>query len=862
MLAFAALLVIGCGNYTIAGGSGNGNGSASTPQQFVETHASIVAPKNGKEFNLTVQFVKKLSANYTIRLDRFRVTSIGGCVISDIKLPQAVTLNGSAGSSKEVFITGTFANAGCDATRYKFSYVQTVNDGIQTQSKTIYYDSAPTTGNANAPKPKPKSSFFNATSPLIITKSDTSYKIKVQLLKDGYAQSDQTVRVKAFDSRYGIISNPTTKTGQDGFAVFDYTSPKQLPDGESVTIVLTHDDNGTVISQNVILKFSVISTGNIGATDINTTLPTVVVPTQLRKIVLDSNSKTVDIPIKVFKDIAPYTQGSVRVELPQKVLNGTDVGQFDSYEVKVNAQGIALFRYTGPSNLQALLDNNDTGSIFKFYHVDNSADKQSVKVEYRVPPNPHVTRNYTLRVVTSGNFSMGIPNKEKSFNILLEAKDSAGNSVPLSTERITAITVKTTNATIAQFLDTASNSLVDRLNLNPVNNSSFILRSKTLSGLVPIEVTIGFDDINGVSQTLSTIVNVRVYSGPPTAISISYVKTMQDVNRSKYIDVLAISVTDSYGNKVNTRPNVTVGAIAGYAVDGREVSGKETNTTHRLFFGKKEIDNGIANGVISSPNGAHKATFTDPLQADVFRYVNAEGNNTDKLVVFGARKNYEAMGKWDINRTGANNTLDLIDDYFGVSRSGLYYAVGHNYYQDQCRPDGREWIGYTDSDSYRLDDQGTVIVKYIYDYHLTGKDVTIWVNLDGFQPDTGKKIRVGEAVKHTLRGYGFTKAPSAGYKVAKGTTAYATFVIWHKNAPERYRNGHFGHAVKSGSNCFAVEVASSNNFDARTCDNRVTIGTKTFGSTDGTAYVTYFLSAPIDKDCTFDITSILVAPEF
>ena len=252
---------------------------------------------------------------------------------------------------------------------------------------------------------------------------------------------------------------------------------------------------------------------------------------------------------------------------------------------------------------------------------------------------------------------------------------------------------------------------------------------------------------------------------------------------------------------------------------------------------------------------------TTPTRADVFKYVNAEGANSDKLVVFGAGKNYEAMGKWDFKKID-NNTLKIQDDYFGEYRSNLYYAVGHNYYQDQCQDDGREWLGSTDSESYQLDEQGTVAISYKYDYHLTGKDALIWVNLNGYQADTKKDTRIGEVVKHTLRGRGLRQVPEGGYTLDKGTSGYAHFVIWHENAPERYRNANFTHAVLAGSTCISTLVAHSNWNDARTCENGRTINGNYYGSHDGGSFLTYFIQAPADKGCSFNITRLLTSDEF
>jgi len=142
----------------------------------------------------------------------------------------------------------------------------------------------------------------------------------------------------------------------------------------------------------------------------------------------------------------------------------------------------------------------------------------------------------------------------------------------------------------------------------------------------------------------------------------------------------------------------------------------------------------------------------------------------------------------------------------------------------------------------------------------------LWVNLDGLQPDTGKKTRIGEVRKHTLRSTGLTHKPIGGYTLAKGAHGFGMFKIWHKNAPERYRNAHFGHTIKGGSTCFYRRVADSNRFDARTCSNIVAVDdngtTLHFGTTDGTSYVTYELWAPIDKACIFNIDDIMVAKEF
>jgi hypothetical protein len=597
-------------------------------------------------------------------------------------------------------------------------------------------------------------------------------------------------------------------------------------------------------------------------TDINNTpiivgdvkLPIVVIPKILKEIKLTTNSKSVEIPIKVFKDVAPYTLGSVKVELPLKVLAGFDVGLFEAYEVPVNSQGIATFKYTGPSNLKALTDNDDNESIFKFYHSANTSieNRQTVKVIYNLDEDTYTPIDYVLNITTEADdFSMGIPDKQKTFSVLL--KDSKGEIVDNSDVNITKIEVSTENALIAKILDTQTGTPVNSLILKNENNSAFTLQSEKLSGIVPLKVLIEFKDINDEVKTLSTIVNVRVMSGPPSAISVSYVSTSQDSERAKYEEKFAISVTDEYGNKVNTKPYISVGAIVGYAVDGQEASSKETSLTKRLFYGQNDIENGNANGEILSldDNTANTTNFEDNTvtRSDVFKWVNAEGANSDKLVVFGKGKNYEAMGKWDFSKID-NNTLALEDDYFGIDRADLSYAIGHNYYQDQCLDDSREWLGSTDSESYQLDDEGTAVVSYKYDYHLTGKDALVWVNLNGYQSDTEKNTRIGEVTKHTLRGKGLVSRPSGGYFVDKNSTAVVTFNIHHENASEWYRNGHFAYDVVQHKCASVVEIDSINSHDARSCHN------------NGVAYITFEVNATEDASCNFNINNILVSGEF
>jgi hypothetical protein len=282
-----------------------------------------------------------------------------------------------------------------------------------------------------------------------------------------------------------------------------------------------------------------------------------------------------------------------------------------------------------------------------------------------------------------------------------------------------------------------------------------------------------------------------------------------------------------------------------YAVDGSSPDGERTETSPRLWYGKFDTPHGSV-----VPAGDGTATFVTPSGSNIFRYVDFYN---DKLVVFGEGYVYEALGKWDIAQASVDSNLTLLDEYNGAQRDDLLYAVGHNYRSDLCADDDREYVGYAKSDTYQVNSEGTALVEFVYDYHLTGKDIMLWVNLSGYQADTDTTTRIGEARKHTLRGNGLVPLPSEGYTFRgfAGDDMNVTFEIEHENAPEMYQNAHFAHFIRSGSTCYSQLIDTSNNYDARSCIN------------GGKAYVTYTITIPNgEESCTFAIDDVMVSPEF
>ena len=674
--------------------------------------------------------------------------------------------------------------------------------------------------------------FIKLVSPIDITSDSEIKTINAYVVDaDGVGKSGVNVSITAIsDIRFGaIISASRVITDDSGRASFTYQAPQSLQtvDGNTTSLTLTLDDNGIKDSETIELHFQK------AATSTEIVKPIVVLNTG--SIDLTSNSQTVGIRIKVFEEdtTAPYTKGTVKVKLPSKVKDGVDVGYFNEYEVAVGDNGIAEFIYTGPQNLKELIDNGDLNSTFEFYHTDNVTQYTSLLVNY-VPSNDYVPANYILTSVSDDDkYTMGLE-KTKSFTIYL--KDDKGNLIDDS--KIQQITIKAENISVGKLVDPDNTDKVQELTYNgddAINKKPFTIVTSTISGLLPVDINVSFTDANEDNQTLEIKMNVTVFSGPPTALSISYVGVEHDATIGKFIEKFAVSAVDAYDNPINTHPYISTGAMVEYAVDGSSSTDQRGANVPRLWHGK--LDTKATINAIGDNKAQLEAT------SDVFKYVDFDN---DKLVIFGAGYVYESLGKWDI-QPNSDSILDLVDDYYGITRDDLYYAVGHNNRQDLCSNDGREYVGKMISDTYQLDENGNVLIEFAYDYHLTGKDIMVWVNLTGYQADTKEMTRIGEAQKHTLRGMGFI-APES-YKISSGAeNVKCYFHIEHENVPEMYLNGHFGFAY-TGCHVDSI-INSSNNYDARDCNN------------SSVAYVELNVSNPTSKECTIQLTSIRVAPEF
>jgi len=676
----------------------------------------------------------------------------------------------------------------------------------------------------------------NVTTPITINYDNELKTISVDVIdSNGIGVSGQSVSITSIAGvEFGsIVSDSTTQTDNSGHAFFTYKAPASVADvdGNTTTVTLSMLSNGVSVTSDVSINFAKV--------DLNVTVPIVVVANQYKEINLTQNSQNVQIEVQVFdqSNNTPYTSGNVKVSLPSEVLTGIDVGSFSEYVVPVASNGKAVFNYTGPQDLQTLTSNGDLNATFQFFHEDNPTQKEDVTVVYDLQAG-YIPANYILSTSSSdGAQTMGLEIL-KSFTLYL--KDDQGTLI--DDADITSITLVSKNTLIGKLVD-AANGGSNESNLtfsgaNAVNSKSFSIQTYRISGLLPIEVTVDFNDANGDAQSLTIIMNIVVLSGPPTAMSISYAGVEENSTVAKFTEKFVVTVTDSYNNPVNSQPYVAVGAIVEYAVDGSDGTGTRTTTSPRLWHGSLDT-NGSLNTI-----GGNKAQF-ETVTND-FSYVDF---NNDRLVLFGNGFVYEALGKWDILDSGSTNILDLQDDYNGADRAGLYFAVGHNNRQDLCANDGRQYVGNMKANNYQLDSNGHALVSFEYDYHLTGKDIMVWVNLTGFQADQNRTGRIGESIKHTLRGNGFTSPDE--YLIPAGTAAATyRFTVHHATVPEWYRNGHFGFGTQGTCTVNGI-VDSSNVHDARDCANTV-------------GYVDLSVSNSGTADCTIklDSDSIGVSSEF
>lgn len=555
--------------------------------------------------------------------------------------------------------------------------------------------------------------------------------------------------------------------------------------------------------------------------DTNTTttsISTVILP--VTSTTVNTHNEIVSIKVSIIDEKNnPFTTGNVKIIYPNDVRVGRDIGSFKESTVAVD-NGVANFTYTSPSNLDA----NTSNILFSFYHDSNPTQTALYTISILPLVNQIVLTNYTLNTSITTDVNMGLEDRKAVSFTLLDDQDALVKDTDITSIKITSL-----NPSIG-ILEDKNGTTAASITLSNKNSVTVNVKSNTKSGLVPLKVEATFTDVNNQEQNLSKVFNVVILSGPPTAMSLSYVGSNQVDARAKYVDRWALTVTDKYNNPVNTAPAVSMGAMVGYAQDS---SNTAANSANNLYF-KNSAD-------INATLDHLKAT------ANVFGSVDQVH---DYLVTFGSGYTYDASGKWDINTNNDTSILDFVDGFDGNDTLNMGFAVGHNQRNDACRT-GIEWIAnvYPDNNNYIIDDTGSLIINIEYDYYLAGKDIILWVNLNGLQNSDTTIGRIGEARKLKLRGIGVT---AQKVDFSKGFDEEVTLKIQLDGTGEYLRNTRFE---------YDVEVLSD---DANwiVSDDSVSRGVTYCNGENGTSYVKVNFTTPTANSGSVTLKNIVLLNEF
>ncbi len=545
---------------------------------------------------------------------------------------------------------------------------------------------------------------------------------------------------------------------------------------------------------------------------------------------ITKNKQNEEIVVAVYDQLnRPAVDGNISIIYPDIITNSVDIGSFDKSTVDVE-NGEAHFSYTAPNDLQTLTENNITTTSFKFYYNDDIANYAELSLRFNPDTNQTVIKEYNILFSPQdGTYKMSLE-QSKSFSVLL--RDEDGNAVDESD--IEDINISLENSYIAKLVNSSGEENTS-FHFTNKNNITMTLQSKTVSGLVPIHVDTKFKDINGEEKTLNETYNIIVESGPPTSISISYADTTQDKEHAKFIEHFVVSVTDKYFNPVNTNPQVSVGAIVGYAK--YEDDGLYANTDKRIY--------------VDSAPFATLTQNTLELNRDYIEANTTIDLANDILVTFGNGYTYPASGAWSFDEFNSSAITLSAGQYDGNETTNLGFAIGRNHRQDACNF-GDEWIGQAklQNNSATIDENGSAVIDFTYDYYLVGKDILLYVNIIGKDNKLDKTIKIGEVKKHTLRGLGIEIGDDRTVTAENGATVTKRFYAWISQTDLPYRNARFvfqnvtqtgnGHIVAGYPIQMPIDSCSSN----------------------GHAYVEYTIQADANETFSVTVDKPLIVNEF
>lgn len=589
------------------------------------------------------------------------------------------------------------------------------------------------------------------------------------------------------------------------------------------------------------------------APDISNASVTVVMNVTSSEVTINNAIVTIDVKA-IDSANRPYTDGSIEIIYPDSVRTGRDVGYFSANSIALDSLGIATFTYTAPDDL-----SSDTSDIqFSFYHDSDAANTVLYTINLNPAVNQIVPTDYNLEINPSdGKNTMDL---ESSKTFVTRVTDKDGNDIPEGN-----YTIENLNPLLGTIYD-SSGVAIASTDVIISENVNFKVETGKTSGTMPIKVNVSFVDVNGDTQVIEKVFNITIFSGPPTAMSISYVSTGQDAPHAQFIEEFSVKLTDKYNNNVNTQPMIQVGGIAGYTKDKTvypaikaAADATRDGTPTPIPASGSFVNSGLYNGnLIALRTDADISNYSASLsKIKIGNSMNYDISDFDLynniIVTFGDGYRYQKSGKWDIESVDTTTDEFLLNDKYDKASDGfdMGFAIGNNFRQDTCVY-GKEWVLTTESSdgTYQVDSSGYAKVKMSYDYYLAGKDIIVYANLIAdVLGSTDETLRVGEAVKATLRGHGLTPVPSTGYTIPAGMALTAGFIFeWKlKDTPEWHKNGHAGgYAINVTGEGVSCSATAFN--DYRNCEN------------EGVAYVSLSCTGGT-KDGTVTLSDGVVATE-
>lgn len=614
-----------------------------------------------------------------------------------------------------------------------------------------------------------------------------------------------TATLSGFSSSISGCSVASTTVGTGD--TVSYTNNNDVVSNVQITLSASCSATSVTLKATEMDDANVTSTWNktaeIGAapvSGITSPIATIVADTATQNIELTQNNEPRQIILKVF-DInnVPVSSGTISVKYPDEVVNGVDVGTLNPVKEVAIQNGEAIFAYTGPSDLISLINSGHSNAVFTFFDTLNPTKSVNVTITYNPDTTtpPPVLTGYTVDLISSNQEAT--TNLETTSVFTLSVKDDEGKLVADADVNSTDITLLQPN--LVKFVDDTG-AEVNTLHFDGKNNMSMTIKTYTTSGLVPFAIAMKIKDANGVLGDKNVTKAITVFSGPPTAMSISYAYTEQDEDNAKFIEKMVVSLTDKWNNPVNTAPTIYAGAIVGYAENPSSTIGN-----HYMISKAYNPNTGADGNSTIDSDGADGAILTDPIGTDFSSEVDPYN---DILMTFGLGYKYQASGKWDIASVAAGN-ITMTDKYTSVAPTDeMGYAIGHNYRQEICDDYGREWIGQVDSadGTYKVDPAtGSAIVDFRYDYRLTGKTVIFGASTIGTVNSTGEELRIGEAARHTLRGHTFDGGVScsvpAGATMLCGASVHITDTGYYAT------NVNFKYVITGGEKITVNSVTTS-----------------------------------------------------